>query len=81
MKALRLVNPYLPNGLVHPYHLDACILKFRDALCTFYAPNFKEVEGAYWFGPVRLWCVTLCIRSRTLRDRILKFYMWNKYEN
>ena len=19
----------------------------------FYAPNFEEVEGAYWFGPVR----------------------------
>ena len=19
---------------------------------TFYAPNFREVEGAYWFGPV-----------------------------
>ena len=19
-----------------------------------YAPNFEEVEGAYWFGPVRL---------------------------
>ena len=81
MKALRLVNPYLPNGLVHPYHLDVCILKFRGASYTFYAPNFKEVEGAYWFGPVRLWCVSLCIRSRMLRDRILKFYMWNKYEN
>ena len=23
----------------------------------FYAPNFEEVEGAYWFGPVRL---TVC---------------------
>ena len=21
---------------------------------SFYAPNFEEVEGAYWFGPVRL---------------------------
>ena len=21
-----------------------------------------------------------CIRARTVRDRILKFYMWNKYE-
>ena len=20
---------------------------------VFYAPNFEEVEGAYWFGPVR----------------------------
>ena len=50
-----------------------------------YAPNFEEVEGAYWFGPVRLCvCVRLsmcyaCIHSQTIR--ILKFYMWNKYEN
>ena len=22
--------------------------------CHFYAPNFEKVEGAYWFGPVRL---------------------------
>ena len=22
--------------------------------CFFYVPNFGEVEGAYWFGPVRL---------------------------
>ena len=22
--------------------------------CFYYAPNFKEVEGAYWFGPVSL---------------------------
>ena len=47
---------------------------------VFYAPNFEEVEGAYWFGPLRA-CVcpsvTLCIRSRTVRDRILKFDMWN----
>ena len=21
---------------------------------SFYAPNFEEIEGAYWFGPVRL---------------------------
>ena len=20
---------------------------------VYYAPNFEEVEGAYWFGPVR----------------------------
>ena len=20
---------------------------------AYYAPNFEEVEGAYWFGPVR----------------------------
>ena len=24
----------------------------REKHVTFYAPNFEEVEGAYWFGPV-----------------------------
>ena len=28
---------------------------------VFYAPNFEEVEGAYWFGPVRL---TVCPSDR-----------------
>ena len=23
-------------------------------LLEFYAPNFEDVEGAYWFGPIRL---------------------------
>ena len=44
----------------------------------FYAPNFQDVEGAYWFEPLRPCMrasVTLCIRSRTVRDRILKFDM------
>ena len=30
------------------------------SLSTFYAPNF-EVEGAYWFGPVRL---SVCLYDR-----------------
>ena len=52
---------------------------------VFYAPNFQEVEEAYWFGPVRLSvhpsvCYT-CTRSGTVRDRILKFGMWDEYEN
>ena len=41
-----------------------------------YTPNFEEVEGAYWFGPLRP-SVMLCIQSRTVRDRILKLDMWN----
>ena len=44
----------------------------------------KEVEEAYWFWPVCLSMhasVTLCILSRTVRDRILKFNVWNKHEN
>ena len=28
---------------------------------TVYVPNFEQVEGAYWFGPVR-GCVRLCVR-------------------
>ena len=28
-------------------------LWLKDASFNFYAPNFGEVEGAYWFGPVR----------------------------
>ena len=42
--------------------------------------KIDDVEGAYWFGPV---CVCLghtLERSRTVRDRILKFDIWNKYE-
>ena len=49
----------------------------------FYAPNFGEVEGAYWFGlAVRLsvhstWQLR---NSRTAYARILKFYMWHVHE-
>ena len=47
------------------------------------SPNFEEDKGADWFGPVCL-CVglsiRLCILSRTVRDRILKFNIWNKHE-
>ena len=41
--------------------------------------NFiEEVEEAYWFGPVRPSVRYVCTRSR---DRILKFGMWDEYEN
>ena len=52
----------------------------------FYAPNFGEVEGAYWFGPV---CPSVRLsvhntwqlrNSRTAYARILKFYMWHLHE-
>ena len=47
-------------------------------------PKKFEVAEAYWFGPVRpsvrpSVCNT-CTRSRTVRDRILKFGMWDEYE-
>ena len=52
---------------------------WRCECWCFYAPNFEEVEGAYWFGsarPVQSVCdarVTLSTRSGTVRARILKF--------
>ena len=30
------------------YQVNALLNSF-----VYYAPNFEEVEGAYWFGPVR----------------------------
>ena len=39
---------------------------------VFYAPNFEEVDGAYWF-----WVVHLSIRSsKTVHARVLKFHIW-----
>ena len=29
----------------------------------YYAPNFEEVEGAYWFGPVRGSVHVLCLHT------------------
>ena len=54
---------------------------------NFYVPNFEEVEGAYWFGPVRP-SVRLSVRntfwqlrnSGTAYARIFKFYMWHVHE-
>ena len=48
-------------------------------------PNFREVEGAYWFGPVRP-SVHLSVtrwqlrNSRTAYARIMKLYMWHVHE-
>ena len=42
---------------------------YMNSYDFFYAPNFKEVEEAYWFGPVhpsvRL-CVTLALGQEPL---------------
>ena len=35
------------------YACPSGLLCQRFVLLSFYAPNFKEVEEAYWFGPVR----------------------------
>ena len=36
-----------------------------------YAPNFEEVDGAYWF-----WVVRASVHSRTVLPRVLKFHIW-----
>ena len=56
-----------------------------DIFECFYAPYLEEVEEAYWFGPVRPSVRPsvsyACTWSRTVRKRILKFGMWDEYEN
>ena len=51
----------------------------------FYAPNFEEVEEAYWFGPVcpsiRLWVMLALGQEQIEIIRILKFGLWDEYEN
>ena len=47
-----------------------------DAICCCYAPNFEEVDRAYWF---RVVCasVCLCVRSsKIVHARVLKFHIW-----
>ena len=88
-----------PNNLIRVYisqtDFSFCFFfKLHFFFCTssyvclvFYAPNFEEVEGAYWFGPVRP-SVRLSVRntfwklrnSRTPYARILKFYIWHIHE-
>ena len=39
--------------------------------CHFYAPNFEEVDGAYWFR-----VVYPSLLSRTVHARVLNFQIW-----
>ena len=45
-----------------------------------YAPNFEEVDRAYWFRIVResvRVCMHVCIRSsKIVHARVLKFHIW-----
>ena len=54
--AMSFVYAYIQclDGPVNWFSLTFCVL----IQVFYYAPNFKEVWEAYWFGPVRL-CVTL----------------------
>ena len=39
---------------------------------TFYARNFGEVEGAYWFGPVRpSVCLSVIVGSLETREPLM----------
>ena len=42
---------------------SVCFIHFLSvAVYCYYAPNFGEVEGAYWFGPVRpSVCPSVCL--------------------
>ena len=39
---------------------------------VYYAPNFEEVDGAYWFRVVGA-CI---LSSKTVHARVLKFHIW-----
>ena len=51
--------------------------------------RLEEVDGVYWFGPVRpSACLSICLsfryactRSKTVRKKFLKFNVWDEYEN
>ena len=42
------------------YGARSLLARTKSLKFSFYAPNFEEVEGAYWFGPVCL-CVHACV--------------------
>ena len=54
-------------------------LTFGTGFSSFYAPNFEEVDWAYWFRVVHpsvRASVCLSVRSRTMYARVLKFHIW-----
>ena len=52
-----------------PMHFYAFWMK---CLSFYYVPNFKQIDGAYWFRVVRA-----SIRSsKTVHARVLKFHIW-----
>ena len=44
----------IKNHVILSLKFNPLINKAIFAKRAQYAPNFEEVEGAYWFGPVRL---------------------------
>ena len=48
------------------------VTQTADIGVAFYAPNFEEVDGAYWFRVVR---PSVC-SSKPVHARVLKFHIW-----
>ena len=76
----------LYNNYTRKTNMDLFLFNVSTALkgthFCIYAPNFEEVEEAYWLGPVRpsvplsvRLSVTLALGQEPVRDRILKFGM------
>ena len=48
------------NSLFIDVFLSFFPWQIRGLMNVFYAPNFEEVEGAYWFGSVRAVSQSVC---------------------
>ena len=44
------------------------VISMKNFSNTFYAPNLEEVEGAYWFWPVRLSVTLVDYKTRELLE-------------
>ena len=65
-------NLIMISRLLYKYHVDmsknvnlslSYTFELSPVLSShiFYAPNFEEVEGAYWFGSVRAVSQSVCL--------------------
>ena len=62
--------------LTEPDTISLFCLLMPVYIFSFYAPNFEEVEGAYWFGSVRAVSQSVCqsvcqsvMREHSVRNR------------
>ena len=55
------VSSHVTDFIAHKKNLTAKLLhqgyRYHKLRKAFYAPNFEEVEGAYWFGFI---CLSVC---------------------
>lgn len=70
---------FLKNrNIKREYYDKRFFVRNMAELMFYYASNFKEVDGAYWFGcvypSVRLSVTLAYLRSRTVID-LVKFYI------